>query len=96
MKNNKVKVVDTSALVHDPSCLTYLMQKGVNACVPWKVLEELDGLKGRPDIGYDAREAIRNIEALRQENHPEMINEMEKEWKDFDFLDKSINDHHIL
>ena len=96
MKTNKVKVVDTSALVHDPSCLTYLMQKGVNACVPWKVLEELDGLKGRPDIGYDAREAIRNIEALREENHPGLIIEMEKEWQDFGFLDKSINDHHIL
>lgn len=96
MKNKKVKVVDTSALVHDPSCLTYLMQKGVNACIPWKVLEELDGLKGRPNIGYDAREAIRNIEALRKENHPQLIISMEKQWDDFDFLDKNINDHHIL
>ncbi len=96
MKRKKVKVVDTSALVHDPSCLTYLMQKGVNACVPWKVLEELDGLKARPDIGYDAREAIRNIEALREKNHPGLIIEMEKEWKKFEFLDKTINDHHIL
>lgn len=96
MKRSKVKVVDTSALVHDPSCLTYLMQMGVNACVPWKVLEELDGLKGRPDIGYDAREAIRNIEQLREKKHPELIIEMEKDWKDYNFLDKSINDHHIL
>ncbi len=96
MQNKKVKVVDTSALVHDPSCLTYLMQKGINACIPWKVLEELDGLKGRANIGYDAREAIRNIEALRKESHPGLIIAREKEWKDFDFLDKSINDHHIL
>lgn len=96
MQNKKVKVVDTSALVHDPSCLTYLMQKGINACIPWKVLEELDGLKGRPNIGYDAREAIRNIEALREESHPGLIIAREKEWEDFDFLDKSINDHHIL
>ncbi len=94
--NKKVKVVDTSALVHDPACLTYLMQKGVNACIPWKVLEELDGLKSRPDIGYDAREAIRNIEFLRKDNHPGLIISMEKEWGDFDFLDKNINDHHIL
>lgn len=96
MQNKKVKVVDTSALVHDPSCLTYLMQKGINACIPWKVLEELDGLKGRPNIGYDAREAIRNIEALREESHPGLIIAREKDWEDFDFLDKSINDHHIL
>lgn len=96
MKNQKVKVVDTSALVHDPSCITYLMQKGNNVCVPWKVLEELDGLKGRPDIGFDAREAIRNIEALRQENHPNLFISMETEWGELGFLDKHINDHHIL
>lgn len=96
MKTKKVKVVDTSALVHDPSCLNYLMERGNNVCIPWKVLEELDGLKGRPDIGFDAREAIRSIEALRQENHPNLFISMEKQWGEFGFLDKTINDHHIL
>lgn len=96
MKNSSIKVVDTSTLVHDPSCLTYLMQKGVAACIPWKVLEELDGLKGRPDIGFDAREAIRNIEELRQGNHPSLIIAQHKNWKDISFLDPNVSDHHIL
>lgn len=96
MKSKSIKVVDTSTLVHDPSCLTYLMQKGVKACIPWKVLEELDGLKGRPDIGYDAREAIRNIEELRQGNHPGLVIEKKMTWDKISFLDPKISDHHIL
>ena len=96
MKNKSIKVVDTSTLVHDPSCLTYLMQKGVTACIPWKVLEELDGLKSRPDIGYDAREAIRNIEDLRQENHPGLMIAQKMAWEKIAFLDPKISDHHIL
>lgn len=96
MKSKSIKVVDTSTLVHDPSCLTYLMQKGVTACIPWKVLEELDGLKGRPDIGYDAREAIRNIEELRQANHPGLMIAKKMTWEKISFLDPKISDHHIL
>jgi PhoH-like ATPase len=96
MKSKSIKVVDTSTLVHDPSCLTYLMQKGVTACIPWKVLEELDGLKGRPDIGYDAREAIRNIEELRQANHPSLMIAKKMTWEKISFLDPKISDHHIL
>ncbi|GAB6094468.1 PhoH family protein [Desulfatiferula olefinivorans] len=96
MKNTSIKVVDTSTLVHDPSCLNYLMQKGVTACIPWKVLEELDGLKGRPDIGFDAREAIRNIEELRQGHHPNLMIAQRITWDESPFLDPKTNDHHIL
>ena len=42
MKEKKAKIVDTSVLVHDPGCVKYLTQKGVVACIPWTVLEELD------------------------------------------------------
>lgn len=96
MKKKKAKVVDTSALVHDPECLKYLMKKGVDACVPWTVLEELDGLKGRPDVGLDAREAIRNIEELRQDNHPLLEIVQKTEWKDIEFLEDHNNDHKII
>lgn len=96
MKNSSIKVVDTSTLVHDPACLFYLMQKGVTACIPWKVLEELDTLKSRPDIGFDAREAIRNIEELRQGGHPGLMIAKKMDWKDIHFLDPKISDHQIL
>jgi len=97
VKKINAKVVDTSALVHDPDCITYLMDKGNMACIPWTVLEELDGLKGRPDIGLDAREAIRNIEKLRQDKTCKQLDIIrEHSWKGIEFLDHANNDHKII
>lgn len=96
MKKKKAKVVDTSALVHDPECLKYLMKKGVVACVPWTVLEELDGLKARPDVGLDAREAIKNIEELRQDNYPHLEIVRTVNWESINFLEEQNNDHRII
>ena len=42
MRKDKVKVIDTSVLVHDPVCLQYLIRNEVVACIPWTVLEELE------------------------------------------------------
>ena len=59
-------VLDTSVLVADPGALA-----AFGACalkIPLTVIEELDGLKTRPDtVGQTAREALRRIEALRVE-----------------------------
>ena len=97
MKKINAKVVDTSALVHDPACVTYLMAKDNMACIPWTVLEELDGLKRRPDIGLDAREAIRNIEQLRQDKSCKQLDIVrEHSWKGIEFLDRDNNDHKII
>ncbi len=96
MNKNKAKVVDTSALVHDPFCLDYLVQKEITVCIPWTVLEELDGLKGRPDIGFDARQATRTIEKMRSENHPYLDIARDLNWDGIDFLEHRINDHRII
>lgn len=60
----KIVVLDTCVLVHDPRCFEVLRkeEKGARIVVPWVVTEELDVLKVKADIGYDAREAIRQIE----------------------------------
>lgn len=57
-------VLDTSVLVADPDCL---MGFGpVDVVIPLTVIEELDGLKSRPDdVGRAARQALRSIEELR-------------------------------
>ncbi len=94
--DRKAKIVDTSALVHDPFCITYLIQKGVVACIPWTVLEELDGLKSRPDIGFDAREAARVIEEMRQSDQPNLEIVKEINWEKMDFLDRKVKDHMII
>jgi len=57
-------VVDTCVPVHEPKCFATLKEKerDVEVHLPWVVTEELDELKTRADIGWDAREAIRQIE----------------------------------
>jgi PhoH-like ATPase len=57
-------VLDTSVLVADPGALAAFA--GCAIKVPLTVIEELDGLRNRPDgVGQTAREALRRIEALR-------------------------------
>ena len=57
-------VLDTSVLIADPSCVTSF--DGVDVVIPLIVVEELDGLKTRPDdVGRAARAALRSIEELR-------------------------------
>ncbi len=96
MAIQKAKVVDTSTLVHDPFCVNYLIENKILACIPWTVLEELDGLKRRTDVGFDAREATRNIEKLRRDKSPYLKIVKEMDWQKIEFLDRRINDHLII
>ena len=58
-------VIDTSVLIADPGCLHSF--PGCDIVIPLTVIEELDGLKGRPDdVGRSARTALRSIEDLRK------------------------------
>ena len=57
-------VVDTSVLIADPTCV--LEFHDADVIVPLTVVEELDGLKSRPDdVGRSARTALRTLEELR-------------------------------
>jgi PhoH-like ATPase len=57
-------VLDTSVLIADPCCVTSF--DGHDVVIPLTVVEELDGLKTRPDdVGRAARTALRTIEELR-------------------------------
>ena len=60
----KIIVLDTSVLVHDPESLELLRSDDTILAIPWIVLEELDQLKNKPNIGWDAREVIKRIEEL--------------------------------
>ena len=60
-------VLDTSVLIADPGCIGSFAD--VDLVVPLTVIEELDGLKNRPDdVGRSARAALRSIEELRIRN----------------------------
>ena len=60
-------VLDTSVLIADPGCMSCFGE--VDVVIPLTVVEELDGLKSRPDdVGRAARTALRAMEELRMRN----------------------------
>ncbi|MBA3983869.1 MAG: hypothetical protein H0X61_10120, partial [Acidimicrobiia bacterium] len=60
-------VVDTSVLIADPVCIDTIDDSDL--VIPLTVIEELDGLKRRPDdVGRAARAALRRLEELRMAN----------------------------
>lgn len=57
-------VLDTSVLIADPNCLN--AYPNCDIVIPLTVIEELDGLKTRPDdVGRSARAALRSLEEIR-------------------------------
>ena len=57
-------VLDTSVLIADPNSLH--AYPGCAIVIPLTVIEELDGLKSRPDdVGRAARSALRSLEEIR-------------------------------
>jgi len=63
-KKKEEIILDTSILVHDPKCFQTLREEEEESqqVVPWVVTEEIDELKTRADIGWDAREVARQLE----------------------------------
>ena len=66
MKKNRIYVLDTSILIHDPDCLKGFQNTSV--AIPIFVVMELDDLKDgrRFDVAAAARAASRRISTLRQ------------------------------
>lgn len=62
---NRIFVLDTNVLIHDPHALHAF--KGVVVGIPFVVLEELDTFKKEPgEKGRNARETIRMLDELRE------------------------------
>lgn len=63
--NKKNYLLDTNVLIQDPDAIFKFDEN--NVVIPDIVIEELDKLKKKEgDIGYNARQSIRNIEKLRK------------------------------
>lgn len=64
----KTYVLDTNVLLHNPTALFVFEENTV--VVPFAVLEELDTFKGENnDLGRNARQCIRHLDALRENGH---------------------------
>jgi len=62
----KIYVLDTNVLLEDPDCIIKGFEEN-DLVIPLTVTEELDNQKkGSDEIGYCARQTLRNIEAIRQ------------------------------
>lgn len=64
-KKNKIFILDTNVLVHDPNAYTKFKDNLI--IIPIIVVEELDNLKNRPSgAGLNARIALRNLNSLME------------------------------
>ncbi|MEX0940553.1 MAG: PhoH family protein [Candidatus Babeliales bacterium] len=64
MAGNRIYLLDTNVLLHDPDSIFSF--KSAQVGIPIMVLEELDSFKGESiERGYNARQAIRHLDALR-------------------------------
>jgi hypothetical protein len=97
MKYNKVYIVDTCTLMHEPGLISWFDGENALLVVPLVVLDELDEKKQSDDESeaFSARDAIRNINNYRAY---EWLNTGEKSYPELlsDDLDKERNDNKIL
>ena len=71
-EQEKVYVLDTNVLIHDPKSLLSFEEHRV--VIPMTVLEELDHLKtGKSNISADCRQAIRQIDGVLGGSTPEEV-----------------------
>lgn len=97
MKYNKVYIIDTCTLMHEPGVISWFDGENALLIIPMIVLDELDDKKTSNDENeaFCARTAIRNINNYRsyewinigQNSYPELLS---------DDLDKERNDNKIL
>jgi len=62
-ENAKVFVLDTNVLIHDPKGALNAFEDNT-IVLPIRILEELNVLKKNPNVGHDAREVSRQLDAL--------------------------------
>ena len=61
--NERTYVLDTSVLLSDPKAIFRFAEHAV--VIPVIVVSELEGKRNDPEIGYFARQALRNLDELR-------------------------------
>jgi PhoH-like ATPase len=63
LQAERTYVLDTSVLLSDPSAIFRFAEHAV--VIPVVVISELEGKRNDPEIGYFARQALRNLDDLR-------------------------------
>ena len=72
MSADKLYILDTNVLLHDPNCLYEFKEQDIS--IPMTVLEELDSIKDRKqNVAQEARFAIRAIDRILSTATPSQI-----------------------
>lgn len=67
-KKRKIYILDTNVFMSDPECIRMFDDNQI--VIPDMVIEELDDNKKMPgDKGYNTRQALRNLDALRKQGN---------------------------
>jgi len=94
-------VFDTNVPIQDPESIDFLRDQGANVLYqPFVVHEELDGLKSKPNVGIEAREASDRIETIQRSeaeaSHKTIQRIYEENWEGLSPLPRDKNDYRIL
>lgn len=90
-------IVGPDVLVHDPNSIEYLRKGSNTLIIPWIVLQDLESLESRSDIGIDASDAATTIEDLRMKDDASLVIYRIPTSKYFkENLSKNNSKHHLL
>jgi PhoH-like ATPase len=89
-------LIDTNVAIHDPESIDVLRENGCTLLIPLIVIRELNGLKDKPDIGIDAREALRRIEELTLGGEETLKIIRHTYFGGLDGLDRKQPDHQVI
>ncbi len=92
----KAYIVDTNVLIHDPQAINSLREGGNKVFIPFIVIVELNRLKNAPDIGFDAREALRQIEELTKQGDKTLDIKTQPSFRTLKYLSPREPDHLVI
>lgn len=94
-KKGNVIVIDTNVLINDPDSVFEFIKGDNILVIPRAVVIELDKLKSRAEVGFEARLSIRNIQKIKKEKKDKLFVCWKHNFSGLG-LDKTIPDHQIL
>ena len=89
-------VADTNIFINNPNVVDSFRENGNTLVIPLTVIMELNRLKERADIGFDAREVAKKIEKIQDNGDSSLIIFRNPNFKNIGDLNKNTPDHQII
>ncbi len=89
-------VADTNIFINNPNVVDIFRENGNTLVIPLAVIMELNRLKERADIGFDAREVAKKIEKIQDSGDPSLVIFRNPNFKNIGDLNRNTPDHQII